>query len=71
MPAVNTPCFFSVDVVLGDEQVLTVVASGPCRKFRAQLMHETREITRHDQNLLGRAALHPFLGVLAGQSLAK
>jgi hypothetical protein len=40
-----------VSVVLGNEQILAVVARGTCRKFRAQFMHEIREIARHDRNL--------------------
>src|SRR5262245_6994764 len=40
------------NVVVGDEQVLVVAASGTRGKFRTQLMHEGDEITRHGRSLL-------------------
>jgi hypothetical protein len=41
-------------IVLGDEQVLVVTRRGARRKFRAQLMHEIREIASHGPNPLTR-----------------
>ncbi len=39
--------------ILGDEQVIIVMAGRACRKLRTQIVHQFGEIARHDPSLMG------------------